>query len=67
MLGRVALAKSDVSEERIASIISVTLTVVIRSYETSIVSRAKRRNIPEDGILLMKGTHRKVDASVSCF
>jgi hypothetical protein len=37
MLRRVSLARTDVSEER--------------SFETSILTRATRRNIPEDGIL----------------
>jgi hypothetical protein len=64
MLRRVALVRTDVSEKLIASIIMLRLLVTAnvvpsspilvtlimeatRSFETS----AKRRNIPEDGIL----------------
>jgi hypothetical protein len=69
MLRRVALVRTDVSEERIASTFlsntlrllvtanvvpsSPTVTLImkaIRSSETSVLTRAKRRNIPEDGI-----------------
>jgi hypothetical protein len=46
MLRRVAVVRTDISEERTASIIRVT-----RSSETSVVTRATQRNIPEDGIL----------------
>jgi hypothetical protein len=67
MLRPVALLITDVSEERSASIIRVTrigelgttLTVTSNrrtlrrnnSYESSVLARAIRRDIPEDGIL----------------
>jgi hypothetical protein len=49
MLRRVALVITDVSEGRIASIISVTILITYH-YETSIITRATRRHTPEDGI-----------------
>jgi hypothetical protein len=71
MLRRVALVRTDVSEERMASIIRVTkiggpgaalavnsnrstlrtlMMETIRYSDTSVLIRATRRNIPEDGI-----------------
>jgi hypothetical protein len=47
MLHRVALVITDVSEELSASVIRE-----LSSSETSILTRATRRNIPEDVILL---------------
>jgi hypothetical protein len=46
ILRRVALVRTDVSEELSASFITVT-----RIGEMSILKRATRRNIPEDAIL----------------
>jgi hypothetical protein len=69
MLRRVALVRTDISEERIASInratiigkLVTTLTVTSNrstlmmeakhSYETLVLTRATRRNTPEDGTL----------------
>jgi hypothetical protein len=64
MLRRLAPVRTDISEERIASIIKVTrigelgtaLAVTsnrrkLRFSETPVHTRATRRNIPEDGIL----------------
>jgi hypothetical protein len=67
MLRRVALVRSDNSEEFSASIIKMTLTgqlgtlavtsnrrtlmEALSSSETSVLTRTIRRNIPEDGIL----------------
>jgi hypothetical protein len=51
MLRRVALVGTDVSEERSASIIRET-----RIGETSVLTRATRRNIPED---ILHSHHRE--------
>jgi hypothetical protein len=52
MLRRVALVRSDVSEELNASIIMVTLMMeALSSSETSGLTRATRHNITEDAIL----------------
>jgi hypothetical protein len=62
------LVRTDVSEERIDSIIRVTSTAnfvpgspipvtlivkAIRFSELSVLTRATRRNVPEDGIILL--------------
>jgi hypothetical protein len=55
MLSRVDLVRTDVWEERIANVdpsspILVTLMVeAIHSSETSVLTRVRRRNVPEDG------------------
>jgi hypothetical protein len=54
MLHRVALVRTDVSEELVpSSPILVTLMMeVLSSSETSVLTRARWRNIIEDAILL---------------
>jgi hypothetical protein len=52
MLCRVALVRTDVSEEFRASLIKVkVLKEAPSSSETSVLTRATRRNVPEDIIL----------------
>jgi hypothetical protein len=65
MLCRVAFIRTDVSEQLLrvfqllvtanfvpsSLILSTLIMDEIRSFETSLVSRATRRHIPEDGIL----------------
>jgi hypothetical protein len=56
ILHRVALVRSDVSEDRIAHVRSSPIVVTpmmqaIPSSETSVLTRVRRRNIPENGIL----------------
>jgi hypothetical protein len=49
---RVGFIRTDVSEECIASIISFTFIMeAIFSFETSVLRRATRRHLPQDGIL----------------
>jgi hypothetical protein len=50
MLRRVALVKTDVSEKLSATIITLMMES-LSSSETSVLTRATQRNIPEDGIL----------------
>jgi hypothetical protein len=64
MLRRVAFVTTDVPEELSASVIRVTRILVYRilsSTETSVLTRATRRNIPEDGILR---SHRRANLKV---
>jgi hypothetical protein len=72
MLRRVALVKTDVSEEHIAFIIRVTASSPIigilmmeplSSSETPVITRTTRPNIPEDGILQR---FKETEGSVPC-
>jgi hypothetical protein len=54
LLRRVALVRTDVSEEPGASFIGVTKIGELE-LETSVLTRATRRNNPEDTILLFTG------------
>jgi hypothetical protein len=49
MLRHVILVRTDVSEDLSASIIKMIEALI--SSDTSVLTRATRRNIPEDGIL----------------
>jgi hypothetical protein len=65
MLRRVALVRTDVSEELGASFIRVTrIGDAISSSETSVLKRAKRPNIPEDTIL---HSHRRENLKSSIY
>jgi hypothetical protein len=44
--------------KEILSIIFILMMEAIRSFETSVLTRATRRNIPEDGILLLEVFHK---------
>jgi hypothetical protein len=50
MCRRLAFVRSDVSEERIVSIITLMMEMM-RSSETSVLTKATRRHIPKDCIL----------------
>jgi mRNA-degrading endonuclease toxin of MazEF toxin-antitoxin module len=62
MFRRMAVVRTDISEERIASIIRVTrigelgTTLATAATETSALTTATRRNIPEDGIFFRRST-----------
>jgi hypothetical protein len=79
MLRGVALLTNDVSEERLivtakvvpSSLVLVTLMMEeLRSFETSVFTRATRRNIPKDAILQGKGRshesqYLRIDSCIS--
>jgi hypothetical protein len=50
MLRSADRVRNEVSEERIASIITLMMEA-IRTSETSVPTRATRKNIPDNGIL----------------
>jgi hypothetical protein len=50
-LRRVALVITDVSEELSASILVTLMMEALSSSEMSVLTRATRRNVPEDGVL----------------
>jgi hypothetical protein len=50
-LGLVTLVRTEVSEERIASIIRVTRIDELETTLAVTMNQRTRRNIPEDGIL----------------
>jgi hypothetical protein len=59
MLRHVALVRTDVSEELVAVLIRLTriggvVMDALGSSETMVLTRATRRNIPEDGILRLR-------------
>jgi hypothetical protein len=73
MLLHVALVRTNVSEELSPSIIRVTkigelgtrVMEALSSSETSVLTRATRRNIPEDAILPIHSVRRKEDLPIS--
>jgi hypothetical protein len=67
MLHHVAFVRTDISKAHIASIIRVKIfneiIEAMRFSETSVLTRAIRHNIPEDGILFVrKSGSGRVDA-----
>jgi hypothetical protein len=81
MLRRVAFLRTNVSKEHSTSAFKVTkidhlfvtlMVEVLSSFETSILTRATRRNIPEDGILQshrrenLKSYNAIPDSSLRC-